>query len=234
MNVKFILEGLLLCVLIGFIFYEHIIGIIILLPYIYWYRKAKIKEYERAAKWRLNLEFGEGLQSISSALSAGYAPEHAIQEGVKDLRLIYDENARILREFNYMINQIKMNISVEETFYDLAKRTDIDDILSFAEVFATAKQRGGDLIQVIQISCRAIQDKVEVKREIMTMVAAKRMEANLMKFIPIGIILYLKITSPNYLAPLYHNGLGILLMSVVLLTYVCSIQWINRIMEIEI
>lgn len=233
-NMKYALQGLLICILIGLVFYDSILATILLTPFLYWYRKFMLKRVRQQRKWRLNLEFLDGLQSLSAAFKAGYSSEHAVGEAIKDLKLLYEDDSMILKEFTYIVNQINMNISVEQAFYELAIRSGVEDILSFSEVFATAKRMGGDLIKIIQITCETIQDKLEVKREILTLIAGKRLEANVMKVIPAGIILYLRITSPNYLSYFYHNIAGMLLMTILLGVYLAAILWIDKIMCIEV
>ena len=88
-----------------------------------------------------------------------------------------------MREFSYIINQIRMNITVEKALLEFAERTGVEDIINFAEIFAIAKRTGGDLVKVIRTTANAINDKIEVKREIITLVTAKKHEADIMKAI---------------------------------------------------
>ncbi|HCA70321.1 MAG TPA: type II secretion system protein F, partial [Lachnospiraceae bacterium] len=80
----------------------------------------------------------------------------------------------------------------------------------------------------------AISDKVEVKREIITMVTAKKYEADIMKIIPLGIIFYLQFFSPGFLDPLYHNILGKMVMSILLIAYLCAYYLADKIVAIEV
>jgi tight adherence protein B len=185
-------------------------------------------------KWKINQEFKDGIISLSAALSSGYSAENAFEEAWKDLKLLYKEDALIMREFSYIINQIRMNITVEKALNEFAERTGVEDILNFAEIFSTAKRSGGDLVKVIRSTANAISDKVEVKREIITMVTAKKYEADIMKIIPLGIIFYLQFFSPGFLDPLYHNILGKMVMSILLIAYLCAYYLADKIVAIEV
>lgn len=231
---KYLLIGLLTITLLGSLFYQHLIGILILTPLIFFYMGNKKESLLKDRKWRLNLEFRDGLLAISAALEAGYSAENSLEEARKDLGLIYPEDAMIMQELSYMVNQIRMNVTVEKVLEDFAVRSQVEDILSFSEVFSTAKRTGGDLISVIKLTGNVINDKIEVKREIITLITAKRMEANIMKGIPVLILLYLTLSSPGFLSPLYHNIFGAVVMSVLLLFYLGAYLVIERIVAIDV
>lgn len=231
---RFIIEGLLVVLILGYLFYQSIIGVIILSPLIILYLRKKRTELKEKRKWQLNIEFRDGISSLSAALSAGYSAEHAFAEAIKDLKRMYPKGAMIIKEFTYLVNSIQMNITVEKALADFGERSGIEDIKNFAEVFYTAKRTGGDLINIIKSTSNLISDKLEVKREIMSMIAAKKFEATIMKMVPLGILCYLSLTSPGFLDPLYHNIFGILIMTFLLGVYLYTYQVINKIIDIKV
>ncbi|WP_167958965.1 type II secretion system F family protein [Anaerosporobacter faecicola] len=216
------------------IFYRN--GIVLLLgsPLLLLYKKQQEKKRCKERKWELTLQFKEGLQSLVAALSAGYSIENAFRQALQDLKLLYGEDTMIHQEFSYIVYQIRMNIPVEQALEDFAKRSDIDDIKSLAEVFRTAKKSGGNLIQILRTTNQIIGDKIEVSREITTMMSAKKFEANIMTKIPLAIILYMDLSSPGFLDPLYHNLLGGFIMTGALGIYLFSYVLMNRILSIEV
>jgi tight adherence protein B len=232
-NIISILMGMLFDVILGELFYRSVIGVLFLGPIVYFYRRRKAGNLIKERKWRLNLEFKEGITALSAALEAGYSAENAFEEACRDLMKTGQENMLILKEFEYIVKQLRMNITVEKALSDFGVRTGIDDIKSFSDVFGTAKRTGGDLIHVIRITSRIISDKIEVKREIRTLVTAKRLEANIMKAIPLFILIYLSVSSPGFLNPLYHNILGVTVMTVFLFSYLGAFLMIDKITAIE-
>ena len=110
----------------------------------------------------------------------------------------------------------------------------IEDMENFAAVFYTAKRTGGDMSGIIQTSARMLGDKIDVKKEIETTLAAKKAEQMVMSLMPAGIILYLKLTSPGFLGVLYGNPFGIAAMTLCLGIYGFS-YWLGRkIVDIEV
>ena len=233
-KIKYLVQGLLIVNVIGYLFYRHLIGVLLMTPLLFFYIKSCKNKLMISRKWRLNLEFKDAILALSAALEAGYSAENAMEEARKDLGHIYKDNAMIMQEFTYMVNQLRMNVTVEKVLEEFAVRSQVEDILSFSEVFHTAKRTGGDLISVIKLTGNIINDKIEVKREIITLIAAKRMESNMMKAIPFLILIYLTLTSPGFLDPLYHNTFGVFIMTILLLLYLVAYLIIERIVAIEV
>ena len=233
-NIRCFLQGILFISALGYLFYHTVFAVLLLSPLVMVFRRKKREQRMEERKWKINQEFKDGIISLSAALSSGYSAENAFEEAWKDLKLLYKEDALIMREFSYIINQIRMNITVEKALNEFAERTGVEDILNFAEIFSTAKRSGGDLVKVIRSTANAISDKVEVKREIITMVTAKKYEADIMKIIPLGIIFYLQFFSPGFLDPLYHNILGKMVMSILLIAYLCAYYLADKIVAIEV
>lgn len=232
-KIQYTLQGSLIACMIGILFYQSIIGILIVCPIIFFYLKRKRKRCLAERKWQLNQEFRDGIISLSAALSAGYSIENAFEEALKDLSLLYPDKAMIIIEFSCLLNQIRMNVTVERVLSEFGNRTGIEDIISFAEVFTTAKRTGGDMIKIIKTTCNTIGDKIEIQREIKTLITAKKFEASIMNLIPFVFISYLSYFSPGFLGPLYHNMFGIIVMTIMLLCYLGAFQLSEKIMMIE-
>ena len=75
---------------------------------------------------------------------------------------------------------------------------------------------------------------MDVKQEIETMIAAKKMEFRIMTMIPIGIIVYMKLSFPEFMEVLYDNAGGMLIMSLCLGIYTAAWYMGKRMLEIEV
>lgn len=183
-------------------------------------------------KRKLSLQFQSLMEALVTSLSAGYSLETAFYEAKKDLLLLYEKTDFIIRELEIIQTGLGMNLSVEKLLLDFGNRSDIEDIKNFANVVVAAKRNGGNLIHIIQKTVNCISDKISVEEEIATMIAAKKLEQKIMMIMPYGMILYLRLTNGNYLDPLYHNPIGIFLMTVFLIGIYIADLWARKIMEI--
>jgi len=157
-----------------------------------------------------------------------------IERKCQGFAMIYSEDEPIRKEFRYLQRQLQNNQSLEQAVSNMAMRTQDEDMLCFAEVFEIAKRSGGDLIQVIKATERNMAERAEVKREIQTILSAKRMEGNIMNLMPCGILLYFLLCDPVYLEPLYNSIVGRVIMTVLLAAYLGCIWWSGKITEIRI
>ena len=191
------------------------------------------KKRIESRKWELQSQFKDGIQSISNALNTGYSIENSFGEAIKDLSLLYEKDALIIKEFRYIQRQISMNKNVEELILEFGRRSGIDDILSFAEIIRTAKRTGGDLIKVIRITSDNISERMEIQREIKTLITAKKLEGNIMSLLPVFIIVYLRICMPGFLMPLYSTLIGRMVMTGALVTYAAAVWLLQKIINIQ-
>lgn len=231
---KLFIQGAAIGASVGLLFYSNIIGAILLGSYGFIFVQNKKKQSIEERKWFLNLQFKDGLSSVSAALNAGYSVENAFHQAVMDLQLMYPADAIIVLEFEGMVRQIKMNMTVEDVLLDFSNRSGIEDIANFAEVFVTTKRTGGDIVKIIRRTCKTIGDKVEVKREILTMITGKKFETSIMCLIPFCIVLYLKLFSPGFLEPIYGNIFGTVFMTIMLILYFFVYKLAHKIMNIEV
>jgi tight adherence protein B len=105
--------------------------------------------------------------------------------------------------------------------------------MHFVKVFQTAKRTDGDLISITRLTAEKISQKIEVKREIHTMIAGKKMEGRIMNCIPLAMILYFWICSPDFLDCMYQSS-GRMVMTVLMLIYIATYYWSSRVSDINV
>lgn len=229
-GLKLLFKGMVIC----YLFYDSSKAGLLLVPFaVMDYKKLKKVKMERVKK-RLLLEFKALMEALTASLRAGYALEKAFVEAQKDLELLYDKDAVIFEELSSILSGLGMNVELEILLKDFGERSGIDDIRNFANVVAVAKKSGGNMVRVIEKTVNCISDKLAVEEEINTLIAAKKLEERIMMIMPYGIIFYLRISNGGFLQVLYHNGLGVILMTLFLAVIYIAEIWAGRIMEIQI
>jgi tight adherence protein B len=231
---KAIVTGILLMLLISYIFYGTWVCAVLLSPYLFWYLKSWKEQFIKKKKAEFHLQFKEAIQSISAALNVGYSMENAIKEAIKDVQSIYKKGNVMEQELLMVVRQLQMNIPVEQALWEFALRTEDEDVQTFVTVFGIAKRSGGDLLAIIRNTVRELSEKLHVEREIHTLTAAKKLEFRILSMIPIGLSVYLKMSFPDMLRVLYGNALGVVVMTICLIVYVVSYEMGRRIVEIEV
>lgn len=216
------------------LYYRSIWPLAILWPLGVWYYRGLEKECMEKKKSEFLAQFKEAIQSMAASLHTGYSVENAVKETQKEMLLMYPKDEMICRELSFMVQQVHIRIPAEQIFEDFAKRVRVEDVRNFANVFTAAKRSGGDMIAIIQNTVNQIGDKIDVKREIDTILAAKRYEFKVMAVIPYAIIAYMTLSFPEFMDCLYKNIIGIGVMSICLFVYLTAYAFGVKLVKIEV
>lgn len=185
----------------------------------------------QAGKSALLGQFKECILSVAASLRAGYAVENAFLESVEDMKMLFGEEAYICRELDWIRRGLIINIPLEELLLDLAKRSGLEELEDFSEVFSIAKRSGGNLPEIIRSSAELIGERVEAEEEIRTLLAERMLEQKIMNVMPFGILTYIGVSYGGYFDPLYHNLFGTVIMTACLAVYLTAFWLAGRILE---
>lgn len=234
-NFIIISSGILLIIGAAILFFNHMAAVILLSPYlIIWYRKQKRKQQQKK-KWRIRQESKEFFQSLMNCLSAGYSIEQSIEIIETELRIMYpDKGSLLIPELQVMKRKLKMNQPLEKVFEEFAEKQENEDMIQFAFILKTAKKKGGNLIQVLEKTINTIRQKNQVEEEIVTILAGRVFEKNIMKIIPLFLICYLRIFNAAYLEIMYQSLAGRICMLVSLVIMVIAGKIADHIVDIEV
>lgn len=230
------MQGLALFGGLGYLFFQEawLTGLVSLGALLYVKKRERERRQER--KEELSREFAQGAEAILNALEAGYSKENALREAIKDLKGTKqkDSDSLLLSEFIYMQRQMAVNRPIESLFLELGRRSGVEDIETFGEIFSVAGKKGGNLVHIIKKTVGVMKEKQALLQEIRVQTASKRLEFRIMCLIVPGMVAYLQIFSPGFLDILYHNLIGQLFMGAVLLAYLGAICLGERMTELEI
>lgn len=219
---------------VGMLFYNNVAMALILSLCSVFAPKHRTKQLAQKRRSVLKLQFKQALYALSTALGAGKSVESAFRESVPDLQLLYPGiQAAIIIELQIVNRRVEVGEPLEAALQDFGDRSGIADVTQFAEVFATCKRTGGDLVDVLRRTSNMIGEKLEMEQDIAVMIAQKRFEAKALSLIPFGIVAFLSWSSPDYMAPLYE-GAGRLVMTMALVLLGICFLVSRKIMNIRV
>ena len=229
-----IIQSLIVYGMAVYLFYESFIPALLLIPLWVFYLKEWIKERAAAKESEFRSQFKDSIQSMSSALKAGYSVENAIRETRKDILPLYGADTRIVKEYDLMVTKLNINRPAEQVLEEFAERVGQEDVENFVNVFSASKRSGGDSISIIRNAVRVISEKIDTEKEIASVLAAKKLEFNIMCVVPFVIILYMKLTFGDFLSILYESTAGRIIMSACLAAYIGAWLYGKRLLHIEV
>ena len=179
-------------------------------------------------------QFKDSIQIMAATLKAGYSVENAWRETEKELLELHGEKGFMAAEVRWMNEGVRMNEPLERLLLSFAARSGCEEIESFAEVFAFAKRSGGDFVHIMQTTVQKLAGRIEVEREVATVLAGKRLEGRIMEIMPLAILAYLQVASGEFLDALYGSAFGVAVMSIAFCCYLAAIKWSEHILNIQI
>ena len=200
-------------------FYQSLWAVLPLSGIGFWYYKRLCREKAYQCREELGTQFRECLLAVSAALQAGYAVENAFVESREEMQSLYGKESLIYQELEFIRRGLVINISLEELLNDLAGRSEVEEILQFAQIFSIAKKSGGDLPRIIRTTANLSVQRAETKQEVEVLLSGKTMELNVMRLMPFGILAYIGLSYPGYFSPLYHSLQGVIIMTLCLAVY---------------
>lgn len=209
-----------ICILTGWLFYHSIWSFLIIWPFGIWIYKSLNRERMKQKKSQFLLQFRQMCESVAQALGVGYSAENAWKEAYQDMKILFPSNALIRKEMELIVRKLKLQIPLEQVLEEFAARVALEDVKNFISVFTAAKRSGGDMIAIIQNTSAQISEKIDVKREIDIILAAKKYEFRIMCAIPYVMIMYLQFSFPEFMSVLYGNVIGIGVMTTCLGIYI--------------
>lgn len=221
--------------IVGYIFYRNFLLSALLCPLAFFYPKMKTKEIIQKRKNELNIQFKDLLYSLSSSLSAGKSVEMAFRDVLKDLSIIYpDPNTYILKEVEYILRKLAMNETIESALADFAQRSQLEDVQNFVDVFYTCKRTGGNIVDIIRNTSNIINDKIEIKQEIDTLLSARKFEQKVLNVMPILMIVILSVSAADYMEPVFSTVAGRVVMTVSIALLAVAYFVSKKIMDIKV
>lgn len=227
-------EGAAVVAMIGYFFYRSWLACVFLIPVFGFWVREKKREEAKKRRQELSMQFKDLVLALSANVKAGYSIENALQESYRDMELLYSGDSPICREVRHMLRGLENNVVLEQLLYDLGVRSHVADIMQFADVFLIAKRSGGNLTEILEKTAAVMEQKMETDKEIQIMISSKKMEQKIMNMVPFMIIFYIGTTSKGFFDVLYHNAIGVAVMTVCLIFYGMAYLLSKRIVEIEV
>lgn len=227
--------ALLGSIVVSILFYNNIF-MIVSAPIIWSFGKKPYKSHlSRERKKRLMEMFKDMIYSMEVSFATGKPLNEGLIEAKINLLNMYEESDYIIVELNNMIRRINVGGEREmDVLEDFANRGDLEDIYNFVLVYKTTMETGGDIVQAMRKATEVIGEKISIEREIRAITYQKKVEGKIITSIPITIIGFLRIISPEYLNIMYESLAGRLIMTVSILGIIVGYILIEKITNVEI
>jgi tight adherence protein B len=170
----------------------------------------------------------DGLTLMSNGLKSGLSIPQSFKLVVDNM-----ENP-ISQEFELVLSQIALGTSIEECLNDLAIRIPYPDVQMFVTAVNILKDTGGNVAETFDTIAKTIRERVKVEKKIAAVTAQGVMQGTIITLVPFIMILMFVIIDPTFVAPLFNQPLGWLILIAMLTLQIIGGLMIRRIVKIKV
>lgn len=233
------LQTLLVCLgmfLFGYFLFRKILPAFLISLLGLLYPRIKASRDRKRLEDKMLLQFREAILSLASSLKAGSSLQVALQRCEVDLEreLRLQKEKPMLDALYEMNSDIQLGKPIDEVLLDFKREYDLEDISQFIDAIIMTRAKGGNLADVISNTAQTISDKILIQQEIQLATVQKRMEAGILTFMPIGIVVILMVLNPGYMRPMYETTLGTVLLFVAVIMLVVNYFIGRKVTNIDI
>lgn len=183
---------------------------------------------------RLRVQFFDLLEAMSVAMRAGNPMLKALESARSDLELIYTQSSDIIVELDLIIQKFHNAVPLSEAFSDFAARSGLEDVASFASVYATIEGKSSRADEIVRETQQIISDKMTIEMEIDTMMTAAKSEVNIMLFMPLVILGVIGYAGAGFMDSIYTTPLGRLVATGGLVVFIISFILAKKFSNIKV
>jgi tight adherence protein B len=175
-----------------------------------------------------NKQLPDTITLLSNSLRAGSSFLQSIElvsrEGGPPMS---EEMGRVVREVN-------LGLGMEEALHNLVRRIKSDDLDLMVTAIGIQQQVGGNLAEILDTIAFTIRERVRIKGDINTLTAQGRVSGYLVAFLPIGLGVALNAINPAFMAPLFTETIGRILIGVGAVMMTIGFLAIRKITDIKV
>jgi tight adherence protein B len=150
-----------------------------------------------------NKQLPDTITLLANALRAGSSFLQAIELVVRESR------PPISLEFSRVIREVNLGLPFEQALENMVRRVRSDDLELMATAISIQHSVGGNLAEILDSIAFTIRERIRIKGEIRVLTAQQRLSGYVVALLPVGILLFLWVAAPNFLAPMFDPTVNI-------------------------
>jgi tight adherence protein B len=175
-----------------------------------------------------NKQLPDTIVLLSNSLRAG-------SSFLQSIELVSREGAAPMsEEMGRVVREVNLGLGMEEALQNLVRRIKSDDLDLMVTAIGIQQQVGGNLAEILDTIAFTIRERVRIKGEINTLTAQGRVSGYLVAFLPIGLGAALNAINPAFMAPLFTETIGRILIGVGAVMMTIGFLAIRKITDIKV
>lgn len=185
----------------------------------------RVLSSRRRAKFEAQL--GDTLQMLSGGLRAGHSLLRSVDAVAKEA------DSPTSEEFARLVNENRLGRDLKDSMLDAAHRLRSDDFEWVGQAIEIHREVGGDLAEVLDQVGETIRERSQIKGQVKALSAEGKLSAYILVALPICMFLYMSVVNSAYIATLYTNLIGWIMLGVAVVLLSVGSFWLSRVVKIK-
>jgi tight adherence protein B len=172
-------------------------------------------------------QLDDSLQLMASSLRAGHSLLRAVDS------VSQEADSPISEEFARIVNETRVGRDLNDALDEVAERMGSDDFTWVAQAIAIHREVGGNLAEVLDAVGHTIRERNAIRRQVKALSAEGKLSAIVLMVLPFGIIGFISLTNPRYLAKFTESIVGYGMLAVAALMLTVGGLWLKKTVAIK-
>ena len=170
----------------------------------------------------------DGMTIMSNGISSGLSVPQSIE------RVVMNLPSPISQEFNLVLSQQRLGMSLEETLIELSERIPRPDVQMFVTSVNILKETGGNLGETFQTITTTIRERQKVEKKIQALTAQGVTQGVIITLVPFFLMIVLFSLQPDYIMPMFTTTMGWVFLFVMLTLQIVGAIAIKKVVTINV
>jgi len=172
-------------------------------------------------------QLGSTLQLMSSHLRTGYGLSQAFDVVARE------SESPTAEEFGRVVSEHRLGRDSSDALHSMSRRMGSDDFEWVVEAIDIHREVGGDLAEVLDNVAKTIRDRDHMRRQVQSLSADGRISATVLMALPIVMLVWLRLTNPDYVSVLFTRTSGRIALTGAGTLMLIGFVWLRRIIRIK-
>jgi tight adherence protein B len=174
-----------------------------------------------------NDQLPDALQLVIGSLKAGFSLPQALDS------LVREAPEPVAAEIGRATSEHRLGADVSDALERVAVRARSEDLAWAVMAVRIQREVGGNLAEVLQTTVDTMRERARLRRHVRALSAEGRISAWILIGLPIALGGFMFLFRADYLAPLFTERLGQVLVLGGSLLFVVGIFWMTRVIRVE-
>ncbi len=175
-----------------------------------------------------NGALAQTLQIIAGALQAGLSLPQAVDT------VVQEGDEVVASEFKRAMIEQRLGVDIEDSLDSVADRMGSNDFKWVVMAVRIQREVGGNLAELLLTVAATLREREYLRRQVQVLSAEGRMSAYILGGLPPFFTMYLLMVQPNYLDPMIHTTMGLMMLGVATVMMVVGMFWMKKTVKVEV